>query len=84
MGLNMNTRVVTAHIPNELAEQIDQLSARLDRPKGWIVKQALTSWVALEAKRYQLTLEGMADVDAGRLVDHTSIDVWATSLDKPA
>ena len=48
----MNTRVVTAHIPNELAEQIDQLAARLDRPKGWIVKQALTSWVALEAKRH--------------------------------
>ena len=63
----MNTGVVTAHIPNELAEQIDQLSARLDRPKGWIVKQALTSWVALEVKRHQLTLEGMADVDAGCL-----------------
>ncbi len=41
IGLNMNTRVVTAHIPNELAEQIDQLAARLDRPKGWIVKQTL-------------------------------------------
>ena len=48
----MNTRVVTAHIPNELAEQIDQLAARLDRPKKWIVKQALTSWIALEAKRH--------------------------------
>ena len=52
--------------------------------RGWIVKQALTSWVALEAKRHQLTLEGMADVDAGRLVDHASIDAWATSLDKSA
>jgi len=82
LGLDMNTRVVTAHIPNELAEQIDQLAARLDRPKGWIVKQALTSWVALEAKRHQLTLEGMADVDAGRLVDHASIETWARSLDK--
>ena len=80
----MNTCVVTAHIPNELAEQIDQLATRLDRPKGWIVKQALTSWVALEAKRYQLTMEGLADVDAGHIVDHASIDVWATSLDKPA
>ena len=80
----MNTRVVTAHIPNELAEQIDQLATRLDRPKGWIVKQALTSWVVLEAKRYQLTLDGLADVDAGRLVDHASIAGWATSLDKTA
>jgi predicted transcriptional regulator len=79
----MSTRVVTAHIPSDLAEQVDQLALRLDRPKGWIVKQALASWVALEAKRHQFTLEALADVDAGRLVDHVSIDVWAKSLDKP-
>ncbi len=78
----MNIRVVTAHIPSELAEQIDQLAERLDRPKGWIVKQALMSWVELEAKRHQLTLEGLADVDAGRLVDHAAIDTWAKNLDK--
>lgn len=78
----MNTRVVTAHIPSELAEQIDQLAERLDRPKGWIVKQALMSWVELEAKRHQLTLEGLADVDAGRLVDHAAIDTWAKNLNK--
>ena len=79
----MDTRVVTAHIPIELAEQVDELAARLDRPKGWIVKQALVSLVALEAKRQQLTLEGLADVDAGRVVDHASINAWAKCLDKP-
>ncbi|SEA68228.1 CopG family ribbon-helix-helix protein [Nitrosospira multiformis] len=78
----MSTRVVTAHIPSELAEQIDQLAVRLDRPKGWIVKQALTSWVVLETKREQLTREGLADVDAGRVVDHASISDWAKSLDE--
>lgn len=78
----MNTRVVTAHIPSKLAEQIDQLAERLDRPKGWIVKQALMSWVELEAKRHQLTLEGLADVDAGRLVEHAAIDTWAKNLDQ--
>ncbi len=82
MMINMNTRVVTAHIPSELAEQIDQLAKRMDRSQGWIVKQALMSWVELEAKRSQLTLEGLADVDAGRLVDHAAIDAWAKSLDK--
>lgn len=80
----MSTRVVTAHLPLELAEQVDQLAARLDRPKGWIVKQALTSWIALEAKRHQLTLEGLADVDAGRVVKHAAVQAWAASLDKPA
>ncbi len=78
----MNSRVVTAHIPLDLAEQVDLLAARLDRPKGWIVRQALASWVEREAKRHQLTLEGLADVDAGRLVDHASVVAWAKSLDQ--
>ncbi len=80
----MSTRVVTAHIPAELAEQIDEIAARLDRPKGWIVKQALASWVAVEARREQLTREGLADVDAGRTIDHASITAWAKSLNGPA
>ena len=78
----MSNRVVTAHIPIDLAEQVDFLAARLDRPKGWIVRQALTSWVELEAKRYQLTLDGLADVDANRVVDHSSVVTWAKSLDQ--
>ena len=79
----MSTRVVTAHIPVELANQVDQLALRLDRPKGWIVKQALASWVALEEKRYQMTLEGLADVDAGQVADHATIEAWANDLEKP-
>lgn len=45
-------------------------------------KQVLISWVELEAKRHQLTLERLVDVDAGRFVDHASIDAWAKNLDK--
>jgi predicted transcriptional regulator len=78
----MNNRVVTAHIPIDLAEQVDLLAARLDRPKGWIVRQALTSWVELEVKRHQLTLEGLSDVDANRVVDHSSVVAWAKGLDQ--
>lgn len=79
----MSTRVVTAHIPLDLAEQVDHIAARLDRPKGWIVKQALAEWVELETRRHQLTLEGLADIDAGRLVDHASVQAWAKGLDTP-
>jgi predicted transcriptional regulator len=28
-------------------------------------------------------LEGLADVDAGRVVDHASIAAWAKTLDQP-
>lgn len=78
----MSTRAITAHVPEELAEQLDKISARMDRPKGWVIKQALTSWVALEEKRQQLTLDGLTDVKENYLVEHQSIKDWADSLDK--
>lgn len=76
----MNTRVLTTHISNELAEQMDQIAERIDRPKGWIVEQALVAWVSLEEKRHQLTLEAIADVDTGRIVDHAAVEAWVKNL----
>jgi predicted transcriptional regulator len=80
--IKMETRVVTAHIPVGLAKEVDALSERLDRPKGWIIKQALAAWVGLEAKRHQLTLEALADVDTGRTVDHKKVEEWSKTLGK--
>jgi predicted transcriptional regulator len=75
-----DTRVMTAHVPIPLADQVDELATRLDRSRGWIVKQALAAYVEREALRRRLTLEGMADVDAGRGVSHDQVKAWAASL----
>lgn len=77
----MSTKVLTAHVPLPLAKKIDQIAARLERPRGWIVKQALTAWVDQEEERRALTLEALADVDAGRVIDHQAVQAWADSLD---
>lgn len=76
----MNTRVLTAHVPTELAEKVDEAAARLDRPRAWIVKQALTAWLSLEERRHQMILEGLADIDAGRTVSHEDMKAWANGL----
>jgi predicted transcriptional regulator len=75
------TRVMTTHIPIPLAEQVDGWAARLERSRSWIVKQALTDFIALEEKRYRLTLEALAEVDAGRGVPHAEVEAWLDSLD---
>ncbi|MBK5416138.1 CopG family ribbon-helix-helix protein [Pseudomonas sp. TH31] len=74
------TKVLTAHVPLELADKVDQMAARMERSRGWIVKQALADWVDLEEERSRLTREAMADVDAGRVIDHQSVQAWAESL----
>ena len=78
----METRVVTAHIPVDLAEKIDALAERMERPRGWIVKQALNAWVADEEERHRLTLEGLAAVDAGDVVEDEVVQAWIKGLAK--
>ena len=77
----METKVLTAHVPLQLAEKVDRLAQRLDRSRGWIVKQALSAWVEQEEERRRLTLEALADVDSGGVIDHQAVQAWADSLD---
>lgn len=78
---HIDTKVLTAHIPLPLAEKVDQMAARLERSRGWIVKQALSAWIDQEEERNRLTHEALADVDAGRLIEHQAVQAWADSLD---
>jgi len=74
------TRVVTAHVPVPLADKVDRAADRLERSRGWIVKQALSSWIAQEEERDRLTHEALADVSAGHVIDHQAVQAWADSL----
>lgn len=74
------TKVLTAHVPLPLADKVDQMASRLERSRGWIIKQALSAWIDLEEERDRLTQEALADVDTGRVIDHQTVQAWAESL----
>ncbi len=74
------TKVFTAHVPLPLAEKVDQMAARLERSRGWIMKQALSAWIDQEEERNRLTREALADVDASLVIDHKAVQAWANSL----
>jgi predicted transcriptional regulator len=76
----VKTRVLTAHVPLALAEKVDKVASRLERSRGWIMKQALSAWVEQEEEHNRLTQEALADVDAGKVVDHKAVLAWAESL----
>ena len=80
MALTVETKVMTAHVPLPLAQKVDELAARFERSRGWIMKQALAAWVDQEEERSRLTREGMADVDAGLFIDHEAVLAWSSSL----
>ena len=76
----MQTRVMTAHIPLDLAAKVDAAASRIERSRGWVVKQALVAWVNQEDERHRMTLEALADVDAGRIISDAAMETWADSL----
>jgi predicted transcriptional regulator len=78
----MATRVVTAHLPAELAKKLDGLAEQLDRPRGWVVKEAVEAYLDLAEERRRETIAALEEVDAGRIVEHSEVEAWAADLGK--
>lgn len=76
----IETRVITAHVPVQLAERVDQMAAHLGRSTDWILTQALATWIDQEEERGRMTRAALADVDADRVIDHQAVQAWADSL----
>lgn len=76
----MGTRVLTAHIPEELAEKVDNYAERTERSRGWIVKQALTNYIEWEEEKDRLTLEALEEADRVGTIPHEEVVAWAKSL----
>jgi predicted transcriptional regulator len=66
-------RVVTANLPLDLVERMDVIAERMERTKSWIVKEALTEWLADEERRHQLTLEALREIDEGHVLSHEQV-----------
>jgi predicted transcriptional regulator len=56
------------------------MAARLERSRGWIIKQALSAWIDQEEVRDRLTRDALADGDAGLVIDNQAVQAWANSL----
>lgn len=78
--MGAQTRTLTAQVSVELAQEVDELSELIDRPRQWIVKKALVQFLAREAEKRRLIQEGLDDVSAGRMVPMEKVRAWADSI----
>jgi predicted transcriptional regulator len=74
-------KTLTAQVPLSLAEEVDALAAELERPRQWVMKKALTLYLASQRDRRKAIREGLDDVDGGRTVSMDAMDQWLDSLD---
>jgi len=76
----MSTRVLTTHIPEELAEKVDRYAESMERSRAWIVKRALANWVDWEEEKTRLSLEALARADEIGTIPQEEVAAWARSL----
>jgi predicted transcriptional regulator len=69
-------RVVTAKLPEELAARLDKAGERIERSKSWIIRQAVTEWLAEEQRRDEMTREALAQVDAGETYTQEELELY--------
>jgi predicted transcriptional regulator len=77
-------RVVTAKLPDDLVLEMDEVASRMDRSKSWIVREAVSQWLAEERRRHELTLEALKDFEEGRVIGHDGLKEWAEQKKREA
>jgi predicted transcriptional regulator len=70
-------------LPPELDEEVADIAAALDRPKSWVIEQAIRDFVAVQTWHLEAIDEGIRDADAGRVAAHDDVATWVRSWGKP-
>jgi len=74
---------VSVRLDAELNERLAAIAAALDRPKSWVIEQAVADFVSLQEWQLAAIEEGVRDADAGRVVAHEDVVAWVRSWGQP-
>jgi predicted transcriptional regulator len=72
-------------MPDELLEKLEKTAEKMRRSKGWIIKDAVTEYLAKEERNSRMleeTREALEDIKAGRVVDGADVFEWLESWGK--
>ncbi|MDN7352156.1 CopG family ribbon-helix-helix protein [Acetobacter senegalensis] len=80
--LSAGKQVVSVQMPADLVDAMDRYGESIERPRSWVIREAVASYLAYEAEKDRATRRALADVDAGRTVSAEAVKAWADSLDQ--
>lgn len=62
--------VTTVRLDPEIRERLDQMAERMDRPRAWIIKEAVAQYLERETWYMAEVQKGLDDAEAGRVISH--------------
>ena len=73
------TAPVSIRLEAALNDEVAAIAAALDRPKSWVIEQAVRDFVAVQQWQLAAIDEGIKAADAGRVVAHADVAAWVRS-----
>lgn len=74
--------MTSVRMPDELMDRLEKTAEKMQRSKGWIIKDAVKEYLAreeLKQRRNLETREAWEDYKAGRVVDGDDAMAWLDS-----
>lgn len=78
----LKSQPLSIRLQTELNDSLAAIAANLDRPKSWVIEQAIRDYVAAQAWQMAAIEEGIAAADAGRVVTHEDVVAWVASWEQ--
>ncbi len=77
------TAPVSVRLEAALNDQVTSIAAALDRPRSWVIEQAVRDFVAMQQWQLAAIDEGIRAADGGRVVRHEDVVAWVRSWGQP-
>ncbi len=77
------TAPLSVRLESALNDRITAIATALDRPKSWVIEQAVRDFVAMQEWQLAAIDEGISAADAGRIVAHDDVVAWVQSWGRP-
>jgi len=77
------TQSVSVRLEPGLDDQVTAIAAAMDKPKDWVIEQAIKDFVALQAWQIAAIDAGIEAAAEGRVVEHDDVVAWVRSWDHP-
>jgi len=70
---------LSAHVTDDFVEEIDSIAVELERPRDWVIQDALREYVSrhrLELQRWRETQEAINAAERGEVVPAEEVFAW--------
>ena len=74
---------VTVELDKQLCDRLAKLGGELHKDEGDLAVEAIAAYVQDEEDILAAIDEGLADIEAGRVVSHDEVSRWLDSWGKP-